>query len=129
MKVRALFRPGVIEAASDETLLDAMSRMQFEEVGSVAVVEHGRLIGILTERDLSRAFADGVDPGQATVGEYMTEEPVTTTPADEAGSVAATMLELGMRHMPVIEEGRLVGMVSARDLLSLEAWDAVAKAR
>jgi len=129
MKVRALFRPEVIEAASDETLLDAMSRMQFEEVGSVAVVEHGRLIGILTERDLTRAFADEVDPGEATVGQYMTEDPVTVTPDGEASEVAATMLDLGLRHMPVIEEGKLAGMISARDLLSLEAWNAVAKVR
>lgn len=124
MKVRALYRPEIVEASSDESLVDAMSRMQFEEVGAVAVVEQGKLIGILTERDLARAFADGVDPSSTMVSSYMTGEPVTVTPETEAGEVATTMLDLGLRHLPVIEDGMLVGMISARDLLTLEAWNA-----
>lgn len=124
MKVRALYRREIVEAGADESLYDAMSRMQFEEIGSVAVIEHERLVGILTERDLTRAFADGVDPATTPVGAYMTEDPVTVTPETDAAAAAATMLELGLRHLPVMEGGRMAGMVSARDLLSLEAWNA-----
>ncbi|HEX6207279.1 MAG TPA: CBS domain-containing protein, partial [Actinomycetota bacterium] len=104
---------------------DAAGRMQYQEIGSLAVLEHGKLVGILTERDLARALADGVDPAETPVGAYMTEEPVTVTPEADAASVAATMLDLGVRHIPVMEGGQVIGMVSSRDLLSLEAWNAI----
>jgi CBS domain-containing protein len=89
------------------------------------VREHGRLVGILTERDVARALADGVDPVETVVGEYMTRDPITVTPGTDAADAAVTMLELGVRHLPVTEAGTVVGMLSSRDLLSLEAWDAV----
>lgn len=125
MKVRALYRPEVLAAGSDEPLIDAACRMQYQEVGSLAVIEHGRLVGIVTERDLTRALADGIDPEEVPVGEYMTREPVTASPEMDTAQAARIMLDLGVRHLPVMEEGRLVGMVSARDLLGLEAWNAV----
>lgn len=125
MKVGALYRPEVVSADPDENLGDAAGRMQYQEIGSLAVLEHGRLIGILTERDLGRALAEGVDPFETPVRSYMTEEPITVTLDTEAGKAAATMLELGVRHLPVLDCGRIVGMVSARDLLALEAWDAI----
>lgn len=124
MKVRALYRPEVLIAGSEESLMDVAGRMQYQEVGSLAVMEHGRLVGIITERDLTRALADGVDIAETRVEGYMTREPVTVSPETDAADVARTMLDLGVRHLPVMEEGRLVGMVSARDLLTLEAWDA-----
>jgi CBS domain-containing protein len=125
MEIRELYRPQIVEAADDEPLIEAVSRMQFEEVGSLAVREHGRLVGILTERDVARALADGVDPVETVVGEYMTRDPITVTPGTDAADAAVTMLELGVRHLPVTEAGTVVGMLSSRDLLSLEAWDAV----
>ncbi|HEX9824701.1 MAG TPA: CBS domain-containing protein [Actinomycetota bacterium] len=124
MKVRAVYRPEVLVADSDESLIDVAGRMQFEEVGSLAIIEHGRLVGIITERDLARALSDGVDPVETPVADYMTAEPVTVSPDTEVSAAAAAMLELGVRHLPVMEEGRVVGMVSSRDLLSIEAWSA-----
>ncbi len=124
MKVRALYRREVLSAALDETLQEAASRMQFEEIGSLAVLEHGKLVSILTERDLARALADGIDPAATPVSRYMTEEPITVSPDTEAEDAAAMMLNFGLRHLPVMEGGRIVGMVSSRDLLSLEAWNA-----
>jgi CBS domain-containing protein len=59
------------------------------------------------------------------VGDYMTMEPRTVTPETDVGEAAAIMVDLGVRHLPVMEAGRLVGMMSARDLLSLEAWNAI----
>jgi len=125
MKVRALYRPEVVAGSPDESLADAASRMQYQEIGSLTVLEHGRLVGILTERDLARALADGVDPMETAVRAYMTEEPVTVTLEADAAAVAATMLDLGVRHLPVLEAGQVIGMVSSRDLLSLEAWNAI----
>ena len=125
MKVRALYRPEVVAGSRDESLVDAAGRMQYQEIGSLTVLEHGKLVGILTERDLARALADGVDPEETPVGAYMTEEPITVTLETDAASVAATMLNLGVRHLPVEHAGQVIGMVSSRDLLSLEAWNAI----
>lgn len=124
MKVRALYRAEVLVADADESLIDAASRMQFEEVGSLAVVEHGKLVAIVTERDLARALSDGVDAAETPVRRYMTTEPVTVDAEMDVSVAAATMADLGVRHLPVMDHGRLVGMVSSRDLLSLEAWKA-----
>lgn len=121
MKIRTLYRPEVVSAEADESIGDAASRMQYEEIGSLAVLEHGRLIGIVTERDLARAVADGADPSSTPVRSYMTEEPVSVTLETEAGVAAKRMLTLGVRHLPVMDAGRMVGMVSSRDLLSLGA--------
>ncbi len=124
MKIRALYRPEILSAAADESLADAASRMQYQEVGSLAVLEHDKLVGILTERDLARALADAVEPAATAVRDYMTVEPVTVSPETDAADAAATMLNLGVRHLPVVDGGRVVGMISSRDLLSLEAWNA-----
>lgn len=124
MEVRGLYRKEVLSAAPDESLAEAASRMQFEEVGSLAILEHGKLVGIVTERDLARAVADGVNPFVTAVSGYMTEEPVTVTPDMDAEEAAGIMLSNGLRHLPVMESGRMVGMVSSRDLLSPESRNA-----
>ena len=123
MNVGALYRPDVVTAHAGEDLTVAASRMAFHEVGSLAVFDDGSLVGIITERDLARAMADGLDPSSATVREYMTPDPVTVTPDQDVKGAAAMMLDLGARHLPVREGGRVVGMLSIRDLLWLEAWD------
>src|SRR5687768_10792905 len=124
MKVRALYRAEVLVASPTEPLIEAASRMQFEEIGSLAVMEHGRLVAIITERDMARALSDGVDPIETPVAAYMTAEPVKVDAEMDVAVAAATMADLGVRHLPVMDHGRLVGMVSSRDLLSLEAWKA-----
>ena len=107
----------VIAVAPEDTLGEAAERMAGHDVGSAVVVEHGRLIGILTERDILRAVAGRVHSSEARVREWMTADPVT---ADEGTSVAEaleTMMEHGFRHLPVVEGGRTLGVVSIRDVL------------
>jgi CBS domain-containing protein len=118
MDVGEVYRAGVFSIEASEVLSEAASRMQFNEVGSLAVFDGMRFAAIVTERDLVRAMAEGVNPEETPVRVYMTEDPVAVTPDTDVVRAAATMLELGVRHLPVIVGGEVVGMVSARDLLA-----------
>jgi CBS domain-containing protein len=107
----------VVSVAPEDTLGEAAQKMVDEEVGSAVVLDHGRLIGILTERDLLKAAAGRVHSSEARVREWMTEEPVTATSSTPAEDAIRTMLEHGFRHLPVVEEGRTVGVVSLREVV------------
>jgi len=124
MKVRAMYTPDVLSAGANEDLAEVAARMQFHEVGALLVFRLGVLQGIITERDLMCAVADGADPATATVERYMTRDPITVSPDTEHSEAAALMLELGVRHLPVKEGGQVVGMLSARDLLADLSWEA-----
>lgn len=107
----------VIAVAPEDTLGEAAERMAGDNVGSAAVLEHGRLIGILTERDILKAVAGRVHSSEARVREWMTPDPITAgedTPAEEA---LETMMEHGFRHLPVLEGERTIGIVSIRDVM------------
>ena len=108
----------VLAVAPEDTLGEVATKMVDRGVGSVVVSDFGRLIGILTERDMLRAMADRSHPSQARVREWMTEEPVTATESTTAEEAARTMLENNFRHLPVVEGGRAVGIVSIRDVAS-----------
>ena len=93
----------IVVAAPEDTLGEAAERMAEQGVGSAVVLDSGRLIGILTERDLLKAVAGRVHTSEARVREWMTAHPITaseSTPADEA---IRTMLDNGFRHLPVVE--------------------------
>jgi CBS domain-containing protein len=119
MNVRSIFRPWVVRVEGDDRLADAAERMQNEQVGSVVVTVGGRFVGILTERDLTRAIADGADPRDATAADYMTAAPAAVRLDADLHEVASTMFEFECRHLPVMSEddSQVIGMVSIRDLL------------
>jgi CBS domain-containing protein len=81
----------------------------------VVVADYGRIIGILTERDIMRAVARRTHSSVTRVREWMTADPVTVAPSEDAQEAAKTMLERGFRHLPVIDDGRPVGIISLRD--------------
>jgi CBS domain-containing protein len=107
----------VVSVAPEDTLGEAAQKMVDEGVGSAVVLDHGRLIGILTERDLLKAAAGRVHTSEARVREWMTEEPVTASPETPAEEAVRTMLDYGFRHLPVVEEGRTIGVVSLREVV------------
>lgn len=102
--------------------------MQFHEVGALAVFDGADLVGIITERDVLRAVGEGRNTEVATVDEYMTEDPVTVKVDDDASHAAALMVTLGARHLPVKDGGAVVGMLSAKDVLSIDAWPELVEA-
>ena len=122
MKISGIYRPEVVTAELAENVSKAAKRMRLHEVSALPVVDHDRVVGILTERDITRAVAEEMDPRTARVADLMTQHPLVATPDEEAQAVAMRMLEHGIRHLPVVDGHRLLGVISARDLLMLEAW-------
>jgi CBS domain-containing protein len=116
-RLSELMTGAVVSVAPEDTLGEAAERMAEDEVGSAVVLDSGRLIGILTERDLLRAVAGRVHTSEARVREWMTVDPMTATQETSADEAMRTMLEQGFRHLPVIEEGRTIGVVSLRELM------------
>jgi Predicted signal-transduction protein containing cAMP-binding and CBS domains len=111
----------VFTIGADATLVEAASEMRREDVGSLVVFDEGRLSGIITERDLVRAVAEGANPTTLPVAGYMTDDPIVASPDDGVEEVVARMLTIGVRHLPVVENGRVLGVVSVRDLLEASA--------
>ena len=100
------------------TLRDATRRMCDRRVGSILVLDGDRIAGILTERDVLRVFADG--EFDATVDDVMTRHPETIEPDDSLAHARVVMLHGGFRHLPVVEAGRLVGILSMRDIFGTD---------
>lgn len=97
-------------------LAAAAAHMSGHKVGAALVFDGERLAGILTERDVLRAVAEGrVESSSA--GDWMTPHPETVEPSDSTSTAATLMIHGGFRHLPVLEEGRVVGIVSIRDLM------------
>jgi CBS domain-containing protein len=115
-----LMTGAIVAVAPEDTLGEAAERMAEEGVGSAVVLDGGRLIGILTERDLLRAVAGRVHTSEARVREWMTEDPITASESTSIDEAMRTMLEQGFRHLPVVEGSRTVGVVSLRELMRAE---------
>jgi CBS domain-containing protein len=107
----------VLAVAPEDTLGEAAERMAENEVGSAVVLEHGRLIGILTERDLLKAVAGRVHSSEARVREWMTADPITAREDTTHEAALETMMDHGFRHLPVVEGERTLGIVSIRDVM------------
>ncbi len=97
-------------------LAEAAKQMNERSVGAVLVLEHDRVVGILTERDVLRAVALGTS-SDADVGAWMTRGPETIEPTDSVAHAASMMIHGGFRHLPVVDAGKPVGIVSIRDLM------------
>ena len=105
---------------------EAARTMQRAGVGAVMVVDDGNLVGLFTERDaLCRVVAGGLDPDSTPLSEVMTRSPETVTTERPFGYALHMMYEGGYRHLPVLDHGRPVGIVSARDMLGPELRDFV----
>ena len=102
----------------DATVAEAAGVMVRGGFGSVVVVMGKMLVGILTERDVLRAAAEASDVSVVSVEQWMTPDPDTASPDLDTEEAAAEMLSRGYRHLPVIADGEMVGMVSLRDVLS-----------
>lgn len=116
-QIRDIMRTDVIDVEMSATLQDAAALMREKSISALVVTEHDRLVGIMTERDMVKAMADGVDAPVHNVRDYMTRAPVSAQPEASIEEATQIMLENGFRHLPVVDtDKRLVGIVSIRDL-------------
>jgi len=114
-----VMRTEVIEVAPEDTLGEVAERMSAVNVGAVVVKDFGRLIGILTERDMLKAMAARVHTSDARVRQWMTEDPLTASAEMDVDEAAQVMLEHNFRHLPIVDDsGAVVGLVSLRRVVA-----------
>jgi CBS domain-containing protein len=114
-----VMRTEVIVVAPEDTLGEVAERMSAVNVGAVVVKDYGRLIGILTERDMLKAMAARVHTSEARVRQWMTEDPLTASADMEVEEAAQIMLEHNFRHLPIVDDGgAVIGLVSMRRVVA-----------
>lgn len=116
MRLAALVGGEAEIVGPEATLRDVANVMADREVGAVAVVDRSGLIGICTDRDLAMALGRGCGPTDE-VSTCMTESPDVVDPGIQVRDAAAWMLETGYRHLPVMADGELLGIIDVRDIL------------
>src|ERR1700733_7307375 len=104
-----------------DSLRSAAERMWRQQTGSLLITEGGTLTGIITERDVMRAGALGADPDRCSVDEVMTDEVFTVPPDMPLQEAAREMAVRWIRHLPIVENGQIVGVVSMRDVTGVFA--------
>ena len=117
MKLGSLVGGSATVLGPEATDADAAETMISNGLGSLGVVSDRNLIGIITDRDVVRCVSHGADPEEAVVVDWMSDAPDTFSPEVDVEEAAAWLLEVGYRHMPVMEGGELLGIVSIRDIL------------
>ena len=121
MQVRDVMTPATVTESPQDSLRAAAERMWRQQTGSLLIAEGEHLIGIITERDLLRAVALGADPDKTSVDDAMTTEVFTVTPDMPLQDAAREMAARWIRHLPVVEHGKLLGVVSMRDVTGIFA--------
>lgn len=121
MQVSDVMTEARITDSAEDTLRAAAQRMWEQQTGSLLILDGESVAGIVTERDVMKAVGQGHDPQSTTVAEIMTTEVLTVAPATTLHEAARHMAARWIRHLPVIDEGRVVGMVSQRDLVGVLA--------
>jgi CBS domain-containing protein len=110
--------PQIWTIKPDATVYEAIELMAAKNVGAVPVVEHGRLLGILTERDYARkVILEGKSSKDTSVHQIMSPQPITVSPTDTVGECMRIMTDRRVRHLPVMEGGNLVGILSIGDVI------------
>jgi CBS domain-containing protein len=115
--VGSIMHSPVVTVDAHATLRQAACLLRDADIGTLAVMDAETIAGIVSERDVTRSLADGADPDEIWVADVMSSEPRYTTVGDQVSTALDVMLVAGIRHLPVIEEGELVGIVSMRDVL------------
>jgi CBS domain-containing protein len=120
MRIADVMRDEFITVAPEDTLGEVARKMVDKNMGAVIVKDYGRLIGILTERDMLKAMAARVHTSEARVRQWMTPDPITITPDFALDEAAQIMLDNGFRHLPVMEGSTVVGYVSLRRVVGAQ---------
>jgi CBS domain-containing protein len=115
-RVRDVMASRLHTVGPEDTVGEAVALMAQNRVGSVLVMDGDRLLGIFTERDTVRAISQSHDAARHEVVSWMTSDPTTVGPDTDTDEALRTMLDRGFRHLPVVEDGKVIGIVSIRDL-------------
>lgn len=121
MHVSEVMTKASVTESPSETLKDAASRMWAQQTGSLLVMDGDDLVGIITERDIMKSIARSSDAGTTPVSAVMTTSVLTVSPDTSLHQAARHMASRWIRHLPVVDDGRVVGMVSQRDLVGILA--------
>lgn len=118
MHIGGVMRTKLVTARPDESAADAIRRMLQAGIGSVIVIEDNAPVGMFTERDVLKLAGEGTDFETIPVRRAMTGRPLTISADDDILAASQMMAERKLRHLPVTEDGNLVGIVSMRDVLA-----------
>ena len=116
MKVSEIMTPAAVADRADDTLAEAARKMWEQQTGSLLVMDGDSLLGIITERDILKAVATGTPLEETRISEIMAKDVVTVHPGTSLREAAGIMTDKWIRHLPVVERGKLVGILSQRDL-------------
>jgi CBS domain-containing protein len=124
-KVHEIMRPGFLYVLQrDATVAEATRLMTTNNIGIVAVLDGDRLVGVFSERDVVRRVVDsGRDPRRTQLSEVMTTELIVADADEDYQKAMSKMDRANIRHLPVVSEGRLLSMISIRDLLRVNMQD------
>jgi CBS domain-containing protein len=118
MSLKWYVRPRIVTLKSKDAVLDAARAIEHNNIGAVVVQDRGKVVGIVTDRDLTiRALGRGLDPHKTTIGEVVTSGVVSLAPSDTQVDAIRLMQKRNIRRIPLVEDGRFVGMVTLDDLL------------
>jgi CBS domain-containing protein len=129
VQVRDVMTQATVTESPQDSLRSAAERMWRQQTGSLIVADNGNLIGIITERDLLRVIALGADPDKTTIDDAMTVEVFTVPPDMPLQDAAREMATRWIRHLPVVADGTLLGVVSMRDVTGVFAAMATGNVR
>jgi CBS domain-containing protein len=118
-RIDVVMHSPVVTIDRDATLRSATIALRDAGTGTLAVMDGSIAAGILSERDIVHALADGANPDQVRVLDVMSKEPRYLTAGEDVSAAVDVMLEVGVRHLPVLDEGDVVGIVSMRDLMGV----------
>jgi CBS domain-containing protein len=121
-KLKEIMREGFMFALQrDATVAEAARMMEAHNVGIVAILDGERLVGVFSERDAVRRVVNrGLDPRETPVGEVMTRDIVVASPDEDYQTAMRKMDQSNIRHLPIVDGGRMVSMLSIRDLMRVD---------
>ncbi|TDE08375.1 cyclic nucleotide-binding/CBS domain-containing protein [Jiangella asiatica] len=121
MRVAEIMTSATVTDSTTGTLRNAAEQMWRQQLGSLVIVDGDALVGIITERDVLRAMARGADPDIEPISDVMTRDVITVSPDTHVRDAARLMAQHWIRHLPIVDAGRLVGILSQRDVTGVFA--------
>lgn len=121
IRVREIMRNKVASTADTMSIMECAQKMAREEVGSLVIEQNGKVLGIITEQDLARkALAKGLDPKTTKVSELMTKKVHTIGPDQDIYEAVLKMGKEKIKHLPVVEQDKLMGIISYKDIIKMQ---------